>query len=82
MQILVANNRTGAAADAERKPLEGEPTLEPNPLISAEEMEEGHEAAAVAYRYRKVRTAAAARPRAACSVTRPTPPRPVTRRLL
>ena len=54
-QILVVNNRTGAAADAERAPLPGEPPLEPNPLISAEDMEEGHEAAAVAYRYRKVR---------------------------
>lgn len=49
------NNRSGAAADTERRPLAGEPTLEPNPLISAEEMEEGHEAAAIAYRYRKVR---------------------------
>ncbi len=47
------NNRTGPIVEAERTALAGEPTLEANPLISAEDMEEGHVAASVAYRYRK-----------------------------
>jgi len=58
-QILVANNRTGPAAEAGARAAAGRsPSCLPNPLLSADDIEEGHEVAAVAYRYRKVRRGA------------------------
>ena len=51
-QVLLCNSKVGYSGP-ETTPLPGEPVLAANPYFDADEAEEGHRPAAVAYRYRR-----------------------------